>query len=87
MTPHHDPVSDAISRGAETAAALIKHRVEVFPHAHVILMIAGEDGLRACLAGVAESAIIAARRAALGLPPISEGEVLPFPAKMGEGGV
>jgi hypothetical protein len=83
MADRPDPIADAIARGTETAAALIKHRDEIFPHAHVILLIAGKDGLRACMAGVAEAAIIAMEREARALALPEEGEVLPFPPQIG----
>jgi hypothetical protein len=81
---HHDPVSEAIARGDATARLLIGFRDRLFEPLAGIMLIAGEDGLRACLAGVAEAVIVAEHRRARGLPPL-EGEILPFPPTVSEG--
>lgn len=45
-------VDDAIARGQETAAALVRARDGLFEHMRAILPIAGREGLRACVLGV-----------------------------------
>lgn len=55
-----DPVIQAaIERGATVTKAIIQHRDALFPACEALLLIAGPDGLRACMAGVVESVIAA----------------------------
>lgn len=60
------PLQDAINRGKEAGERLIHHRDAVIEHAVAILLIAGKDGMRACLAGAGEAAIIALEKRARG---------------------
>lgn len=59
--PSTDPVDAAIERGGKTAALLIEARDSLFPGMASLLLITGEEGLRACVAGVAEAVIYAKR--------------------------
>lgn len=61
-----DPIHDAIQRGDATARVLITHRDAVIYHLAAILLISGEQGLRACAAGAAEAVIQGAARASRG---------------------
>lgn len=75
----HPAVTAAIERGRRTAEMLIEHRDALFPHFAALLRITGSpEGLRACVAGVAEAVIIAERR-------MVETVVIPF-AEGGEEG-
>lgn len=57
-----DPaVQAAIERGAAVGGVLVAHRDAVIHHFGAILLITGEDGLRALAAGAAEAAINAAK--------------------------
>jgi hypothetical protein len=86
LSAEPDPIAEAIARGGAVSRVLVEHRDALFPHLHMILRIAGEDGLRASAAGACEAVIIAARRDALGLPSVEDGEVLAFPPpRAGEG--
>lgn len=55
-------INDAIERGTSVSEALIRHRGNLFPACQELHRIAGDDGLRACMAGVVESVIAAAKR-------------------------
>jgi len=79
MSERPDPVEAAIARGSAAAARLIGFRDALFEPMAGILILGGEDGLRACVAGVAEAVITANRRRAQGLPPLEGAELIPFP--------
>lgn len=73
MSEAPDPIAAAIARGSRTAELLISHRDAVIEHAAAILLITGEEGLRACLAGAAEAVIFAHRRGGWGPNAVVEG--------------
>lgn len=59
MNDRHDPIQDAIDRGAATARLLVENRDALFKPCAALLLITGEAGLRACAAGVVEAVIAA----------------------------
>ena len=82
MSERPDPVAAAIARGDAMAERLVGFRDALFEPMAGLLLIGGEDGLRAAAAGVAEAVIAAHHRRCRGLPPLEEGEVLPFPPQV-----
>lgn len=82
MSERPDPVDQAIARGSAAAERLIGFRDALFEPMAGILLLGGEDGLRACVAGVAEAVIIANRRRSQGLPPIDSAALIPLPPKV-----
>lgn len=73
MTIHPDPVQAAIDRGNAMSAILIEARDSLFAPMTRLVMITGDEGLRACVAGVAEAVIEAKRRGGLGSAVVVEG--------------
>lgn len=59
-------IQAAIARGDATARLLIQHRDALFQPMAALLLITGQDGLRACVAGVAEAVIAAHQRGTWG---------------------
>lgn len=55
-------VQAAIERGVAVSGVLVAHRDAVIHHLGAVLLITGEDGLRALAAGAAEAAINAAKK-------------------------
>lgn len=68
-----DPaIEAAIARGNAVAGRLIEQRDSLFKPFAAIYALAGPQGLRACVAGVAEAVIIAATRDQVGEGPLAE---------------
>lgn len=72
MSEHPDPVQAAIDRGNAMSSVLIEARDALFEPMTRLVVITGEEGLRACVAGVAE-AVIEAKRRGWGSAAVVEG--------------
>lgn len=75
MTIHPDPVQAAIDRGNAMSAVLIEARDALFGPMTSLVIITGDEGLRACVAGVAEAVIEAKRRGGWGASAVVVDEV------------
>jgi hypothetical protein len=56
-SPDQAVIDAAIERGNSMSAALVRNRDALFPAFRELLLVAGAEGLRACVAGVTEAVI------------------------------
>lgn len=80
--PVNPVVAAAIARGDAMAEQYNGFRDALFAPFTGIYLLGGEAGLQACVAGVAQAVMIAVKRKAMGLPPLDDGEVVPFPPRV-----
>lgn len=73
MSKAADPVAEAIDRGTALSERLIGFRDALFEPLAGLLLIGGETGMRASVAGVVEAVIAAHRKRS------EAGTVVPFP--------
>ena len=66
MSLDQPAIDAAIERGTAMGQALVKHRDGLIENMASLLLITGEAGLRACVAGALEAALIAYRNGGWG---------------------